>query len=149
MIFNSGDILNLNLDRDYLKRLENDNYVFSMKEISKLSPTRLESVGLSPVLRKVKTLIDGLGSYLDIREDDFVTLDPNMMDCVEVRFSSRSDIKVNLYVEEKKVLIEDIAEADYDEDEMYFTYKQENRRIIMHGTMVKMMDELKIVLNDK
>lgn len=147
MIYNSIDILNLDLDSTYLKRLENDNYIFSMKEISKLSKRRLESVELPLVLRKVRTLIDGLGDYLDIREDDYVSLDPNMMDCVEVRFSARSDIKVNLYIENRNTLVKEIVEPDFDEDEMYFTYKRNNRRVIMHGSMVKMIEELKAVLN--
>lgn len=147
MIYNNEDILSLDLDSAYLKRLENNNYVFSMKEISRLSPTRLDAIGLPPVLKKVKTLIDGLGDYLDIRENDIVRLDPNMMDCIEVRFSARRDIKVNLYVEVDKGLIEDIEEVDFDEDEMYFTYKQNDNRIIMHGTMIKMIDELKAVLH--
>ena len=148
MIYNSSDILDLDLENAYLKMLENDNYEFSLVEIGKLSPSRLENVGLPPVMRKVKSLIDGLGDYLDIRENDVVRLDANMMDCVEIRFSARRDIKVNLYVEEKVPPFEGIQVPDYDEDEMYFSYKQNNRRKIMHGTMKSMIEELKAVLHD-
>lgn len=148
MIYNSSDILDLDLESTYLKRLEDDNYEFSLVEIGKLSPSRLENVGLPPVMRKVKSLIDSLGGYLDIRENDVVRLDANMMDCVEIRFAARSDIKVNIYVEERVTPFEGIQVPDYDEDEMYFSYKQNNRRKIMHGTMNSMIEELKAVLHD-
>ena len=148
MIYNSSDILDLDLENSYLKMLENDNYEFSLVEIGKLSPSRLENVGLPPVMRKVKSLIDGLGDYLDIRDNDVVRLDANMMDCVEIRFSARRDIKVNLYVEERVPPFEGIQVPDYDEDEMYFSYKQNNRRKIMHGTMNSMIEEIKAVLHD-
>lgn len=148
MIFNSNELLSLDLENSYLKRLEEDNYEFSLMEISKMSSVRLENIDLPPVLKKVRSLIDGLGSYLDIREDDVVRLDANMVDCVEIRFAARRDIKVNLYVEAKEDLYEGIEMPDYDQDEMYFTYKKNNRRRIMHGTMEKMITELKAVLND-
>ena len=70
------------------------------------------------------------------------------MDCVEIRFSARRDIKVNLYVEERVLPFEGIQVPDYDEDEMYFSYKQNNRRKIMHGTMNSMIEEIKAVLHD-
>lgn len=148
MIFNSTDLIDLDLKSAYLNRLEDDNYEFSLIEIGRMSSARLENVGLPPVMKKVKELIDGLGTLLDIREDDIVRLDGNMTDCVEIRFKSRKDIKVNLYVEEKPHLFEGLVEPEYDEDEMYFTYKKDNRRRIMHGTMEKMITELKAVLND-
>ena len=131
-----------------LQLIKKDNYEFSMLEVSRLSQYRLEFVELSPVLKKVRQLIEGLGDYLDVREEDVVKLDANMKDCVEIRFAARRDIKVNLYVENKKTPIEGISEPDYDEDEMYFTYKKENRRMIMHGTMDKMIEKLKDVLHD-
>ena len=148
MILNSKELLSLDLENSYLNRLEEDNYEFSLIEIGRMSSTRLESVDLPPVMKKVRTLIDSLGSYLDIRENDVVRLDANMIDCVEIRFASRRDIKVNLYVEEKQECYERISTPDFDEDEMYFTYKKNNRRRIMHGTMDKMIAELKAVLND-
>lgn len=148
MIFNDDKIVDLDLNATYLQVIKKDNYEFSMMEISRLSQYRLESVELSPVLRKVRKLIEGLGDYLDIREEDVVKLDANVKDCVEIRFAARRDIKVNLYVESKKAPIEGISEPDYDEDEMYFTYKIDNRRMIMHGTMDKMIEKLKAVLHD-
>lgn len=148
MIYNSNIVQELDLNMTYLRLRENDNYEFSMMEISRLSPYRLELVELPPVLSKVRRLIEGLGDYLDVREEDVVKLDANMMDCVEIRFAARSDIKVNLYVESKKTSIEGISEPDYDEDEMYFTYKKDNRRMIMHGTMDKMIEKLKAILHD-
>lgn len=148
MIFNSTDLIDLDLKSAYLNRLEDDNYEFSLIEISRMSAARLENVGLPPVMKKVKSLIDGLGTLLDIREDDIVRLDGNMTDCVELRFKARKDIKVNLYVEEKPQLFKELVESEYDDDEMYFTYKKDNRRRIMHGTMEKMITELKAVLND-
>ncbi len=148
MIFNSKELLALDLENSYLNRLEEDNYEFSLVEIGKMSSARLESVDLPPVMRKVRTLIDSLGGYLDIRENDVVRLDANMVDCVEIRFAARRDIKVNLYVENKTIPYEGIVRPDFDEDEMYFTYKKNNRRRIMHGTMDNMIAELKAVLND-
>lgn len=148
MILNSKEILTLDLENSYLNRLEEDNYEFSLIEISKMSSARLESVELPPVMKKVRTLIDGLGGYLDIRENDVVRLDANMMDCVEIRFAARRDIKVNLYIEEKHDVYERMDAPDFDENEMYFSYKKDNRRRIMHGTMDKMIKELKDVLND-
>ena len=148
MIYNSNIVQELDLNMTYLRLREKDNYEFSMMEISRLSPYRLELVELPPVLSKVRRLIESLGDYLDVREEDVVKLDANMMDCVEIRFAARSDIKVNLYVESKKTSIEGISEPDYDEDEMYFTYKKDNRRMIMHGTMDKMIEKLKAVLHD-
>lgn len=148
MILNSKDLLLLDLESSYLNRLEEDNYEFSLMEIGRVSSERLERSSLPPVMKKVRKLIDNLGGYLDIRENDVVRLDANMMDCVEIRFASRHDIKVNLYVEEKEEIYERISTLDFDEDEMYFTYKKNNRRRIMHGTMDKMIAELKAVLND-
>ena len=148
MDLNTKDLLSLDLERSYLKRLEDDNYEFSLIEIGKMSDSRLEMVDFPPVMRKVRSFIDALGNYLDIRENDIVRLDANMMDCVEIRFASRHDIKVNLYVEERQSLIDGIVEPDYDENEMYFTYKHNNRRRIMHGTMDKMIEALKEVLKD-
>lgn len=148
MIYNSDKVVDLDLNATYLQLIKKDNYEFSMMEISRLSQYRLEFVELSPVLKKVRQLIEGLGDYLDVREEDVVKLDANMKDCVEIRFAARRDIKVNLYVENKKTPIEGISEPDYDEDEMYFTYKKENRRMIMHGTMDKMIEKLKDVLHD-
>lgn len=148
MIYNSKNILDLDLEASYLRRLEDDNYEFSLMEIGKMSSSRLENVGLPPVMKKVKSLIDGLGEYLDIRDDDVIRLDANMMDCIEIRFASRKDIKVNLYIEEELFILEDYPKVDIDEDEMYFTYKHNNRRKIMHGTMSRMIEELKAVLHD-
>lgn len=148
MLYNCNKVLDLDLNMTYLRLREKDNYEFSMMEISRLSPYRLELVELPPVLKKVRRLIEGLGDYLDVREEDVVKLDANMMDCVEIRFAARSDIKVNLYVENRKTAIEGISEPDYDEDEMYFSYKKDNRRMIMHGTMDKMIEKLKVVLHD-
>ena len=148
MIYNSDKVVDLDLNATYLQLIKKDNYEFSMMEVSRLSQYRLEFVELSPVLKKVRQLIEGLGDYLDVREEDLVKLDANMKDCVEIRFAARRDIKVNLYVENKKTPIEGISEPDYDEDEMYFTYKKENRRMIMHGTMDKMIEKLKDVLHD-
>lgn len=148
MIYNSNNILDLDLWGTYLRRLEEDNYEFSLMEIGRMSSCRLDNVELPPVMKKVKTLIDSLGDYLDIREDDVIRLDANMVNCVEIRFASRKDIKVNLYVEEKVQPFEDYPVVGIDEDEMYFTYKQNNRRKIMHGTMVRMIEELKTVLHD-
>lgn len=148
MIYNSDKVVDLDLNATYLQLIKKDNYEFSMMEVSRLSQYRLEFVELSPVLKKVRQLIEGLGDYLDVREEDVVKLDANMKDCVEIRFAARRDIKVNLYVENKKTPIEGISEPDYDEDEMYFTYKKENRRMIMHGTMDKMIEKLKDVLHD-
>lgn len=148
MIYNSDKVVDLDLNATYLQLIKKDNYESSMMEISRLSQYRLEFVELSPVLKKVRQLIEGLGDYLDVREEDVVKLDANMKDCVEIRFAARRDIKVNLYVENKKIPIEGISEPDYDEDEMYFTYIKENRRMIMHGTMDKMIEKLKDVLHD-
>ena len=136
------------MEATYLRRLEDDNYEFSLMEIEKMSSSRLETVGFPPVMKKVRQLIDGLGVCLDIRREDIVRLDANMNDCVEIRFASRRDIKVNLYVEDKESPFEDYRKADYDEDEMYFSYKHNNRRRIMHGTMERMIEELKLVLNE-
>lgn len=146
MIYNSDILQELDLNMTYLRLREEDNYEFSLMEISKMSPYRLDLVDLPPVMSKVRRLILGLGDCLDVREDDVVRLDSNMMDCVEIRFASRRDIKVNLYVENREIPIEGIAEPNSDEDEMYFTYMRDNRRMIMHGTMDKMIEELKIVL---
>ncbi len=148
MIYNSTELIDIDLSTAYLDRLENDNYEFSLMEIGKMSASRLESVSLPLVMKKVKELIDGLGTLLDIREDDIVRLDGNMADCVEIRFKARKDIKVNLYVEERQNMYEGILEPEFDTDEMYFTYKKNNCRRIMHGTMEKMIAELKLVLND-
>lgn len=148
MIYNNVNIINLDLGAAYLKRLKDDNYEFSLMEIDRLSSTRLQNVTLPPVMKKVKCLIDGLGEYLDIREDDVVRLDINMKDCVEIRFASRRDVKVNLYIEDRTLPFEDLQEPDYDEDEMYFSYKQNNRRCIMHGTMERMIEALKQVLHE-
>lgn len=147
-MINNSILLDLDLGATYLRRLEDDNYEFSLMEIGRMSSSRLENVGLPPVMKKVKMLIEGLGDFLDIREDDVIRLDANMMDCVEIRFASRKDIKVNLYVEECRHILEDYPMIDIDEDEMYFTYKHNNRRKIMHGTMVRMIEELKTVLHD-
>lgn len=148
MILNSKELFDFDLKATYLKRLEDDNYEFSLMEIGKMSSSRLETVDFHPVMKKVKYLIDGLGECLDIRGEDVVRLDANMMDCVEIRFAARKDIKVNLYVEDKKPPFEDFYYVDYDEDEMYFSYKQNNRRRIMHGTMERMIEELKLILNE-
>lgn len=148
MIYNSTELVDLDLGTAYLNRLEDNNYEFSLIEIGRMSAARLENVSLPPVMKKVKELIDRLGNQLDIREDDVIRLDGNMTDCVEIRFNARKDIKVNLYVEERKGLYEGLIEPYFDEDEMYFTYKKNNRRRIMHGTMEKMITELKAVLND-
>lgn len=125
MIYNSNKVSDLDLNMTYLHLREKENYEFSMMEISRLSPNRLELVESPPVLRKVRCLIEGLGNYLDVREEDVVKLDANMMDCVEIRFAARSDIKVNLYIESRMTSMEGISEPDYDEDEMYFTYKKQ------------------------
>ena len=147
MIYNSTKP-SLDLKSEYFNHLKENNYSLSLIEISKMSPSRLEKVEIPLVLKKVKQLIDGLGAYLDIQEDDVIRLDANMMDCVEIRFSTRNDIKVNLYVNDYGPSIEGITQVDYDDDEMYFTFIQKNRRKIMHGTMDQMIDELKTILND-
>ena len=149
MKFNCQSVPDLDLASTYLKLLEEDNYQFSLVEIAKMSSTRLEDIDLQPVMSKVKSLIDELGNYLDIREDAVVRLDANMMNCVEILFSSRRDVKVNLYISNRTYPYMDLPEPDFDEDEMYFTYKQNNRRRIMHGTMADMIKELKKVLRDK
>lgn len=148
MIFNCDTIPDLDLLSSYLKQLEYDNYLISLMEIKKMSSTRLDMVDLPPVIKKVKRLINELGTLLDIREDDIIRLDANMMNCVEIRFSARKDIKVNLYVEREEPGVEGIDEVMFDVDEMYFSYIHNRRRRIMHGTMSQMIMELKTILNE-
>lgn len=145
---NSEDYPLFKIGEDYYQTLKDDNLCYSMLEIQKMSSTRLVSVDVPDVIRKVKFLIDSLDSCLDIRAEDVIRLDTNMPDCVEVRFSARKDIKVNVYVENDKLEFDGIPQPDYDEDEMYLSYKQNNRRCIRHGSMLDMVKALKDILNE-